>query len=543
MIKLRLVFIFTFLLSLALAGYTQSTYSKVYSIFQASCTIGCHTAANPSGGLILNDGEIEVYSRIVNADPVNPISLSKREKIIAPGHPEKSFLFRKCNNGWDPYYTALSTAEGSTMPQGYTSLSDIEMETIRQWILFGAPETGVVVPDSIISDYYNGKGMKKVAAPAPIDTSLGIQVRMGPFFLGPKSEVEYAKKNDPFFKDFVEVNRIEVFMNPTSHHFVTGLMDEVAVPFTAPGLRDDVIDFSRLLISTQYSNDFVLPNGSAYSWPWGFGLDMSYHIVNYETDSILQADVYLNIYKQPVGTAQAIMRCRQIDFRPNLVIPNNNFDVFLSDSIYKSGSQDKWNIWMISSHTHQWGRDYDIYLRDVDGAKGEKIYEGFYNTDHSFNQGYYDWAHPAVRFFEPLKTINIAEGLIHEALFRNSGPDTAFYGPDANDEMMAVIIQYTVNWERKVSVYEVAASKTYLKVLPNPFKNSFNIFFNSIPDSEIIVNVFNTLGQKIKTSSFSCQSESACQHLLDMSGFSNGIYYIEAKSNTESFFQKVLKAE
>ena len=43
--------------------------------------------------------------------------------------------------------------------------------------------------------------------------------------------------------------------------------------------------------------------------------------------------------------------------------------------------------------------DWDIFERNPNGSAGNQLYEGYYNMDYQFNQGYFDWEHPPVRYF------------------------------------------------------------------------------------------------------------------------------------------------
>ena len=95
-----------------------------------------------------------------------------------------------------------------------------------------------------------------------------------------------------------------------------------------------------------------------------------------------------------------------------------------------------WNIWSLTSHTHLLGQDFDIYI------DGIQEYEGFFNQDYSFNQGYYDNEHPAIRRYFPLLTKSNPE-FIFESEFFNPGPDTVRFGGTVNDEMMLFQVQYT----------------------------------------------------------------------------------------------------
>ena len=72
------------------------------------------------------------------------------------------------------------------------------------------------------------------------------------------------------------------------------------------------------------------------------------------------------------------------------------------------------------------------------------MYDGFYDFDYTFYQGYYDYEDPAVRFFDPdTFVIKADDGLIHEATFNNDSTEDVGFGITTNDEMMLIFLQYT----------------------------------------------------------------------------------------------------
>lgn len=437
------------------------------------------------------------------------------------------------------------------MPQNQPPLNNIEIEKIRQWVLFGAPQTGIVIQDSTLQRFYGGLGMVTTPPPLPPLETEGFQIRLGRFFRESETEVEYFKKHDLKLPDSLEVNRVEIFMNNQSHHYIIYKFNAGNAASFPEGLRSvnqSPSGASTSLVTTaQFSRNSVLPQGTAFFWPQGTVLDLNYHIVNYNPDSVLAADAYANIYTQPKGTAQAEMHSRLVLFssysNPFIFnIPNNGIDKTFTDPFYTPGSTDKWNIWVLSSHTHQWGRDYDIYKRNPDGSKGTQLYEGFYNTGYTFNQGYYDWAHPAVREFDPLETINLSEGLIQEARFNNTGNSNVYFGLTTEDEMMLYIIQYTLNGSG-ASVNTETKTANSLEIFPNPYKNSTNIKYSIHQPSYVTLEVFNMLGEKIHTIIDENQLPGSYNHHFSAKelGLAGGIYMVSLTINGEITSKKIVE--
>ena len=91
--------------------------NDVQPIFDRSC-ISCHPS---SGNLDLTSGNS--YSQLVNV-----AASGYSGKRVIPGDAENSILYKKIDG---------SEVYGSNMPLG-SSLSDVEIETIEQWIEEGA---------------------------------------------------------------------------------------------------------------------------------------------------------------------------------------------------------------------------------------------------------------------------------------------------------------------------------------------------------------------------------------------------------------------
>jgi hypothetical protein len=146
-------------------------------------------------------------------------------------------------------------------------------------------------------------------------------------------------------------------------------------------------------------------------------------------------------------------------------------------------------VWLLASHTHKLGIDYDIYLRNSEGTFGQQVYEGFYDPSYSFNQGYYDNKHPPVRKFDPLLSVNPQHGLIQQATFRNPGPNWVYFGATTEDEMMLYYVLYTLGGPL-VSVQSEAARQIKAAVAPNPYKGSTNITYELKENTEVKIEVF-----------------------------------------------------
>jgi hypothetical protein len=106
-------------------------------IFDQHClAAGCHNAQARAGGMDLSPGAS--YDQLVNVAPDNPAALKAGLLRVDPFAPDNSFLIVKL--------TAPGNGEGSRMPLGMDPLAQSDIDSLRAWILAGAPRTGTPPP-------------------------------------------------------------------------------------------------------------------------------------------------------------------------------------------------------------------------------------------------------------------------------------------------------------------------------------------------------------------------------------------------------------
>lgn len=542
-------FIFTFTI---FSIQAQSTFQQVHALLQAKCTIGCHSGGSPSAMLNLSGTEDAVYQRLININPVNPEAASKGMKLVDPGYPERSFLFVKIAHDIDPV-NHLTTPMGNPMPDGQPRMAYHEIELIRQWILYGAGPVENYLNTQILSDYYNGPGLPRITPLAPPAPSEGFQVHYGPFFLDPASEKEYFYKYETKMPQALEIYRIEAVINESSHHTALYKYMNGLDTFFLPGLRpvNSILDAagvyyaSNIIAQWPNSQNLVLPEGTAFTWEANSVLDLNYHIPNYNPDSIMPAEFYINVYTQPLGTAQAEMISTPVYYggsNPlNLVILPNGLDsTYTIDQFTDTAAT--WYIWSMMAHTHQLGKEYDVWLRTPNGQKGEHIYNGRYNVDYTFNQGYYDWAHPPFRTFDPLLEVNLMNGMIHEAVFNNPGPDTVTFGLKTTDEMFVTYIQHTLE-PVTIGIKEPQNIFTYFNTYPNPSRDILNVSFNSEKTAQGIISLTDYSGRTIYSDNISITGGKQKLQLSKQAlGLASGFYILrlvtsEGMKNAKIIFE------
>lgn len=553
-----------FAIAIATSASAQGTFEQIYNIFQANCTVGCHSGVSPSGALNLKEnGDMNaVYNNLVGVTPVNPTAASKGYKLIDKGYPERSFLLRKCATpAWDDQVT-IEQAEGNTMPDGQPSLDKDEIELIRQWINYNAPETGTVVDPQIMHDYYNGLGMARIEKPLTPEEEgfTGYQVHMGPFFLAPLTEVEYRWKYDLQEPDSLEVYRTESFFNDESHHFIlykfgSGVQNNFASGFR-PASQGELFSFDIDQVTAwQDPLNNVLPATTAYKWPANTVLDNNYHILNYEADSVLAAEAYINIYTQPNGTADVEMLSVLIPINAfeqiagigvigqDLIIPNDGQEHTFTYPFSVPVSIPDWYVWNMWAHTHARGVDYDVYMRNPNGSKGEQIYEGFYDPTYTFNQGSFDWAHPPLRHFDPLLQINLNNGFIQEAKYVNNEADTIRWGLTTADEMMLVSLQYTEAPLVTDSVDAIEESNIgYFNASPNPFNDNVLVHYKLKDASKVSAELFDIYGRLIASFNESDKLAGIHKLNLDLSSYNlaEGTYLLRFSFGGETITKRLV---
>lgn len=523
----------TFLLS------AQTTGLRVYEIFQEKC-VSCHSHVSPESGLDLQgsgatieDRAAQVYQNIYQGTPANGYAVAQGMKYIYPGRPDKSFLFRKINQGLDSQLDLHANA-GIPMP-AYSgeALSLVEQELIRQWILYGAPPSGEVINEQLLVGFFeDGFGLASFSTPPPAPDSIeGFQLKMGPFYLSPGgepgSEREYFQKYELELPEHVEVTRLDILMSPYSHHFLLYSFDSPAAASSFPhGLRSDALHQGvGLVAAVQGTTELELPEGTAFRWDKDLVLDFNSHYINYSANVIYQAEVYINVYTQPPGTAAQEMFSSLLA-NVNIPIPNNGSTITHTQVINPNAGEIF--LWGIMGHTHKYGTSYKVYKRE-NFNQGELIYDGACAGGiPGCISPYFDYQHIPIRYIEPLMpvTMNPANGLIHEASWVNNGPNPVFFGPTSDDEMMVLVLMYTLDTAGLVitNTAEAIPSDKPFRLYPNPAQE---VSYLSLSEAhgEVTLRLYDTYGRMVR------QLRSQAQGVpipIDLQGLNPGIYWFNA---------------
>jgi hypothetical protein len=509
----------------------RGSFDRVYTLFQEKC-ITCHNhAANfvidlEGAGATLFEKKQSVYNNIVNKTPITDHAKQAGNKIIYPGRPDKSFLFRKINQNLDPEMHLVMPEEGQSMPPyGSPQLDDVQKETIRQWIIYGANRVGQLFDPALLDSFYSGNAIKSFPSGAPEkpDISEGFQIKMGPFFIEPAGEVEYYQKYKLDLPIDVEVDRIDVFMGNFSHHFLIYDFDSDPGAGIPDGLRKNSNHQNvSLTMAFQSSASLQLPNKTAFFWDKNIVLDLNSHYINYSGSFVYQAEVYINVYFKERGNALHEMKTTLIP-KVDIVIPNNGQTIKFEQAVVLPFFGEIF-VWAMAGHTHKYGRSSKVYLRNANGTKGQLIYDG------SCPEGipgcevpYFNYQHIPFSIFKPLQAINMSRGFIHEATYMNDGPETVRWGPTSDDEMMLVVLSYVQDTSGITTPLIMTPMETSaITISPNPAQKEILVEWPSSFKDPIIQ--LTDLTGKIVLNTKALQGSSGSQ--LELPPLPEGIYIL-----------------
>ncbi len=539
-----------------------ATFDKVLSIFETNCSSAyCHGGTHP---LVLNADAESVYDALVDMPPFNYVAEEAGYKLVAPGYPDKSFLFKKINNGLYHQTGELDASEGSSMPS-FEMLSEVDIEIIRQWILFGADAEDEDDQETAIADYYEGDALAQIEPLEPPAAGDGFQLYFGRLFLEPGEEREYVKKHELPLGDSLEVKAIEVRMNDFSHHLaIAKIHDEVEDDIEEGTTRIDNIlgsfEFftNSTIIAVAQAGDhyFDIPENTAFSWEPDPFIYINYHVKNYSSSGVLPAEVYINVYTQPKGQAEFPLTATPITYgfdNPFLLnIEPTGTDTTFTMEWYDPESTDDVNITLLTPHAHALCVDFDMFKRNADGTKGEQVFEGHYNADYTANVGYFDHSNPPYRNFDPPLIIKESEGLIIEGTFNNDGDEAVGFGLTTDDEMFVTYTIFYRTPEAYVGIedefleLEQEQKDELFRVAPNPVLDQLRIDYEITQTDYVRLLLTDLTGREL-LEILARQKQQAGTHSLNVSlkekQLPKGIYALVLQKGNQKQQLQLLKVE
>ena len=437
-------------------------------------------------------------------------------------------------------------------------ISDLDQEMIRQWIWNGAKSQDTAVDVELIEDFYDGQGIWNLDPqnpPPPPEIEEGFQIRVGPIFIRPSDiaagiladkvfTIKYELLND----SPIEMRQISTIIGASDHFSCYKYKDIESAAAQNYGWRiDGTHQDTRLLFIFPQSDEYVLPQGTAIHWEENSVLDLQTHLINYSDDFILAQDVYVNIYTQEFGTAVQEMKFKnwgktEINIPPNTDSYDEEFEIFGDNT-----STGDAFVWLIGSHTHKFGLDFDIWLRNADGTKGEHIYDASnYNGIPECEFIGYNYEAPPVRAFNyPFLQLNLEQGLLSRAVYFNETDEPIVFGTlTAKEEMLGTGIFYVTDTTgvsfddgsvcyadeiNSISNLE-KADKLNISIFPNPIKQNAQINIATYHTGKFIATLYDMNANMVRQESlFISQNNEVFSHSFEKGNLKNGIYFYEIR--------------
>lgn len=562
------------LLCFTVGANAQTPFERVYTVLNTKCQNStCHSAN--SADLPKFDGDINaVYNSIYEVQAQNGSSVAKHEKLIKAGHPYMSYLLRKVAGAGFDTDLSLEATEGDLMKDiNGNTLERAEIEFIRQWTMYGAKKTytgSEPKPNwQLVSDYYaNSTSLPFLPKPDKPAANEGLQLRMGPVFLPVtgETEQEWMLQQEVNFPVLPQVERIVGIMNQQSHHFLLfQFYDSLSAAQRARSGNDtSLFGMKKVSISTGISSfegdklltsawqddeEFVLPTGTALFWEQKTYLDMNYHVKNYNATGILPCDFYYNVYFKPRNSNTIEMKANLVN-NATLILPQGEQSRDYDDQDNNSTTKEWRYVWTMTSHSHKYGKDYDIYIRDTTGTITEKVYEGFYDYKNDYDKGYYDWEHPATRTIPNFLPVKYGRhngkkaGLVARTKWQVNEPLVTF-GFTTADEMQLFYYFYTNQLpEGTTAINDADAKKIQFDVMPNPMNNSGKLVYTLEQGATVEATVVDITGKLV--AELGKETQTAGTHAITIGNggeLSNGIYFARLNINGNIYTKKFVVAD
>jgi hypothetical protein len=349
----------------------------------------------------------------------------------------KSFLWEKINAYDREHFLSDHSEYGQMMPPGENFLTDGQLQFVRSWIEAGAPETGIIVDEKILTDSNRYKPAPFKPLPQPKE---GFQLHLGPFEVQPNFEREFFHYTNMNLTADMYVNRVEIEMRPGSHHFILYSFLNETAPSDLPNYDEDrelrlnsgglimstlrTMQYHQFFAGTQWPRlDYKMPPGVALRLPSKFGLDQNSHYVN-RTDSTMIGEVFTNIHTVSESAIQHVAELFSMS-NQELSLPPKKVTTLQKTFRVKENTR----FGQVFSHAHEKMKEFIV---EIDG--GPRDGEVIYWTD--------DWEPPPILYFDPPIEIASGQGFKLIATYDNPTDYTVRFGFSSTDEMMILFGWY-----------------------------------------------------------------------------------------------------
>ncbi len=403
------------------------------NILTPSCaTSGCHLSASDATyiqhNLILTPAV--AYENLFNVTSKNAAANSDGISRVKPGNYLQSLLYLKTD-----CQSPSGTKYGSSMPLGSAYLSLGKIEFIKQWISNGAPKTGSVVDEAVLTNSNQCiQTFVPLAAPLP---SEGFQLKIEPFIVIPNTEREvFMNRNTPNTST-IYVNKFTMQGRPNSHHFVLYGFQNTSLLPPVNSLRDlynpdgsiNANTFTQMQNhiflggGTDVNQTYNFPTGIALKVPAGTSWDLNAHYFNKQAGG-LTGENYLNVYTVPQSAV--VKEAQSINFSNyNFSIAANSRTTITTNYTFTQPV----TVFMLTSHFHKTGEKFQIKI--FGGLRnGEIVYENL------------DWEHPKVINFPAPILLKSGEGLTSVVTYNNTTSKVIGFGLTSENEMNIIFGYY-----------------------------------------------------------------------------------------------------
>jgi hypothetical protein len=403
----------------------HSIEDRIFS--DRGCAVAaCHGAAR-AGNLDLRPGA--AYTSLVGVVADNAAARAAGRLRVSPGDAAGSFLSAKIHG-------TLRPDEGGGMPLGGDPLSPVEIALVDAWIAAGAPETEAVAgaPELPPRVYEETPPL----APPPG----GYQVVLDGPVLQPGQEEEGCLWVPAPIQSDVPIRKVEVALNPGTHHFAVWAHDGDAPPPLGTWLANDIAclgsgaSLGRGITGAANAPYVVAeqPPGFAGILPGGTYYGLNAHYYN-ESSAPIRIRAWVNFHPYE-GTPTHLVKGIPIALDASYAINVPPFARRTVQGRFTNTSDRTMRVMGLGGHMHKRGVRFSIWLSD-----GTKVLDD------------YDWAHPTVAGFTPPHALAPGDWIEFECLHDNGvsrpvrrddrgQPRTIAFGISAEDEMCILTGQY-----------------------------------------------------------------------------------------------------
>ena len=422
----------------------EATWDVIQSrILQPKCTEACHSAGTSiaaQSDLVLTADL--AYDQLVGATPTNQ---SAREDGLLRVHPSaatdlyKSYFWVKVNAPEQARLYKDTPEYGSLMPLGAPVLSFGELSFIRQWLLAGAPEEGIVADPVVLQD----TSLYRIGTYEPLPILAedeGISMRLGPFEVAPNFEREFFYRSPYQITSDLLVDRTTMAMRPGSHHFILYTYDQNTPASEMPpaGVIRDLRAMNGALSNSVFRQmqyhvfysgtqwpmlDYEFPPGVALHLGSGASFDLNSHYVNL-TDDPMQGEVQINLEYADPASVQHVARVLNLN---NLALSLPPRKVTTVSKTFSAN--ERMHVFQLFSHAHKHMIEFRVEL--AGGTRdGEMVYLAT------------DYEHPPILEIDPPLVVEPGQGLRLVATYNNWTDRTLGFGFLSEDEMMILFGYY-----------------------------------------------------------------------------------------------------